>query len=442
MSKALYDNPFRDELSALIRDYNNILRSYVDNRGIIEDTDMLNRLEEMTKRKQLEFMKRAVSTVNHRKVSVNKRGYYQILVDESSNRITAKTEYDLYLKLYERYFGTFREIDPAVEDVFEEYQEWRLNYDTCCKATVDQDLQTWNKYLKNTALAKTRISIVKPKDIMNEYRLIMKNNYLTRKAFNKISCVINGVFRYACMEMDNPPIEINVARSVDVSKMKFKPENDNSNDVYTEDEKIAICNALKNDPSVYAYAVRFAFEFCMRISELRALKWSDYDETRGTIYIHHMMRRENGCISVDTPHTKGSRNEGMRYYPVSAEAKAILDELKELTGNSEYIFANGNGINPISTNKFNAKLEKVCRKVEVRYLSSHKIRFYMITRLYQGNVPEMDIQYLAGHTDATMTRHYRRIHTNAETIRNDLAKIIPFDEVSVRYQSDKPRKVL
>ena len=57
MSKALYDNPLRDELSASIRDYNNILRSYVDNRGIIEDTDMLNRLEEMTKRKQLELMK-------------------------------------------------------------------------------------------------------------------------------------------------------------------------------------------------------------------------------------------------------------------------------------------------------------------------------------------------------------------------------------------------
>ena len=87
------------------------------------------------------------------------------------------------------------------------------------QATVEQDLQTWNKYLKATALAKKRISIVKPKDIMNEYRLIMKNNYLTRKAFNKISCVINGLFRYACMEMDNPPIEINVARSVDVSKM-------------------------------------------------------------------------------------------------------------------------------------------------------------------------------------------------------------------------------
>ena len=121
----------------------------------------------------------------------------------------------------------------------------------------------------------------------------------------------------------------------------------------------------------------------------------------------------------------------MRYYPVSMEARAILDELKELTGNSEYIFANGNGINPISTNKFNAKLDKVCRKIGVRYLSSHKIRFCMITRLYQGNVPKMDIQYLAGHTDATMTRHYRRIHTNAETIRNDLAKIIPFDEVSV-----------
>ena len=57
-----------------------------------------------------------------------------------------------------------------------------------------------------------------------------------------------------------------------------------------------------------------------------------------------------------------------------------------------------------------------------------------ITKLDIGNAPEEDIQYLAGHTDVSMTKHYRRISTNAEKIRNDLAQIIPFGEVSVRYQ--------
>ena len=442
MNDIIRNNPSLAAIITAIQKNQNILRNYDENRGIIDDADMLSRLEEMTRRKQLELMKKAVSAVNRRKVSINKKGYYQILIDESSNRITAKTEYGLYLKLYERYFGTFREVDPTVKDVFEEYHDWRLHYDTCCKATVDQDVQVWNKFLKDSALAQRKISTVKPKDIMNEYRLIMKTNYLTRKSFNKIASIINGLSRYACTEMDNPPIEINVARSVDVSRMKFKPENDNSNDVYTEEEKTAICNALKDDTSVYAYAVRFAFEFCMRISELRALKWEDYDESRGTIYIHHMMRRENGCISVDIPHTKGSRNEGMRHYPVSREAKTILDALRKINGDKEYIFANKNGANPISTNKFNAKLKRVCNKTGIRYLSSHKIRFYMITKLYIGNAPEEDIQYLAGHTDASMTKHYRRISTNAEKIRNDLAQIIPFGEVSVRYQFDEPPKAL
>ncbi len=437
-----FNNPYIDELKTSITKYQSILLNYANSHDIIEDTDMLNRLEEMTKRKQLELMKKAVSSVNKRKVTTNSRGYYQILIDEQSNRLTAKTEYGLYLKLYERYFGKFRENDPLVSDLFEEYYAWRLKYDTCCHATVQQDKQIWDKYLKNTDISKMRISTIKPRDILNVYRWIIKEYYPTRKSFNKIKGVVNGIYRYAINEKDNPPIEANIALSVDVSKMKFKPENDNTDKVYLEGEKIAICTELESDTGIYAYAVRFAFEFCMRISELRALKWSDYDEEHGTIYIHHMIRREKGCISVDAPHTKGSKNEGLRHYPVSKEAKAILKEVRDINRDCEYIFANGKGVNPISTNKFNSKLEKTCKKVGVRYLSSHKIRFYMITKLYLAKVPEEVIQYLAGHTNETMTKHYRRISKSVEEVRKDLAKVIPFDEVSVRYQSKKDVKAL
>ena len=132
MNDIIRNNPSLAAIITAIQKNQNILRNYDENRGIIDDADMLSRLEEMTRRKQLELMKKAVFAVNRRKVSINKKGYYQILIDESSNRITAKTEYGLYLKLYERYFGTFREVDPTIKDVFEEYYDWRLQYDTCC----------------------------------------------------------------------------------------------------------------------------------------------------------------------------------------------------------------------------------------------------------------------------------------------------------------------
>ena len=47
-------------------------------------------------------------------------------------------------------------------------------------------------------------------------------------------------------------------------------------------------------------------------------------------------------------------------------------------------------------------------------------------------VPEEVIQYLAGHTNETMPKHYRRISKSVEEERKDLAKEIPFEEVSVR----------
>lgn len=428
MTELINSNPFLDEITDSIEKLQRILQDYKDNHGIIDDTDVLSRLEELTKKKQLELMKKAVRSVNTRKVVTNSRGYLQIVIDADGNRITSKTEYGLFSKCYLHYFGLFKDNNPTLSEAFREYYHWRLNYDTCCEATALQDMQTWMKFLENSELASMRMTDITAKHIMQEYRRIQKEYYLTKKAFNKISSIVNGTFRYVCCEMDNPPIEVNVAKSVEIKKMSFRPEDDNSDEVYSEDDKILICNELAKDKkSIYAYAIRFAFEFCLRISEIRALKWSDYNEKNGTLYIHHMIRYEKGNISVDTPRTKGSTNAGIRHYPVSKEAKRILDELKEITGDCEYIFANGHKKYPIAANKFNERLERLCNRLGVQYFPSHKIRFYMITKLYLARVPEDIIQYLAGHTEATMTRHYKRIQRSAPNIRKNLSIAIDFD---------------
>ncbi len=43
--------------------------------------------------------------------------------------------------------------------------------------------------------------------------------------------------------------------------------------------------------------------------------------------------------------------------------------------------------------------------MKIRYFSSHKIRFYVASKLYSENVPEGMIQGLMGHKYVT-TRHY------------------------------------
>ena len=77
--------------------------------------------------------------------------------------------------------------------------------------------------------------------------------------------------------------------------------------------------------------------FCLRIGELRALTWEDYDAENDTIFIWH--------------------------------------EIEE---------------------------------AGIRYLSSHKIRFFGATVLFNAGVDPEQIRRIMGHTNIAMTEHYNR----------------------------------
>ncbi len=70
----------------------------------------------------------------------------------------------------------------------------------------------------------------------------------------------------------------------------------------------------------------------MRIGELRALEWDDYDVETGTLHIWKeiVMEEANGKKRTDklVYHTKSNCMEGERYLIVSDEAKEVLKELR------------------------------------------------------------------------------------------------------------------
>lgn len=59
-------------------------------------------------------------------------------------------------------------------------------------------------------------------------------------------------------------------------------------------------------------------------------------------------------------------------------------------------------------NTFNDKLKEVCEALGIRYRSSHKIRFYAASNMYEHNIPEWFIQTRMGHKNIEMARKYNR----------------------------------
>lgn len=105
-------------------------------------------------------------------------------------------------------------------------------------------------------------------------------------------------------------------------------------------------------------------------------------------------------------YTKAKKKEGNRLLDLSSRAIEILQEQEKLTKGSDFVFLYNNA--PLTTNRYNTVLKRLCKKASVQYHSSHKIRFWSVTAMDEAGVPLPEIQKAAGHLDRSTTEHYVR----------------------------------
>ena len=186
--------------------------------------------------------------------------------------------------------------------------------------TSSYDLSNWNRFFKGTDIAKSKIADMTNSTILSEYKQMVGRGEITRKAFNKASGLLNGIFDLA---IEKGIVSVNVAKNTPTNKLTFKPENDNSDMVYQPEERDALLKYLKGIRQTrYTLACRLMACLPLRMGELRALTWEDYNEKDKKLHIHHEIIKEkrNGKerCDVDKPFTKGGKYTGIRKIPVSS----------------------------------------------------------------------------------------------------------------------------
>ncbi len=103
-------------------------------------------------------------------------------------------------------------------------------------------------------------------------------------------------------------------------------------------------------------------------------------------------------------YVKGRTSDGFRNIPLTPKARKILDKIKEINPEGEYILMNDG--KPLTTVTFNHYLKTVCKEAGVTYRSSHKIRFFVASALYAKGIKETKLQKYLGHTTLAMTLKY------------------------------------
>jgi integrase len=336
------------------------------------------------------------------------------------------TDYhDLISKLYDHYFDS-RVI--SLEDLYPQWQLWRRDYTKATDKTIKENTYIWAAYYENTDIVKVPMANLKTIDFIKFFRVMTKDGTITRRRFNDAKSIINSMFYYA---IEQELVDRNPLKDINYKQFSYKPENNNPN-IYSIEERVQILDYLSDKDDLISLAVQLDFCLVSRIAEIKALKWSDIDLKNRIIRLQRQYlcsQEVNDNLSFEetkyycVDYVKGKTAQGFRDLPLIPKALEVLDRIKEVNPDSDYLFLQIDN-QPITTVTFNRRIKAICKKLNIPYRSSHKIRFCVASLLYKDGIPATVIQGLLGHSTLAMTLHYLRNVTPKDEVFSQVTAVL------------------
>ena len=326
---------------------------------------------------------------------------------------------DAVVKFYTELWKSQRKEVLTFEKGYEAWLRYKNDKTSTKAKTIQEYTYDRKRFFANSELAQMPIKSITPSDIDDFYEKTTKDLQYTRKAVSNARGILNGVMNYYVKKGIIPQ---NPARDIPLKDYKFKPKNNQSMNVYPEEDVQKLLHYLRHsvEDDAYTLAIQLSFYLYIRIEETKALKWTDIDWEQKTISLnrqitaHRPLKNDltlGNHVDVEYTQMKGNCSSGYRTEPLLPEAIRILKKAQELNPDGTYIFEGMNG-GCLTTDTFNRRLKKYCNEIGIQYYSSHKIRAYNASVSYDGT-NLADIQYYMGHsTSATTLGYIRNIHHN------------------------------
>ena len=137
----------------------------------------------------------------------------------------------------------------------------------------------------------------------------------------------------------------------------------------------------------------------LRSGELCGLKWEDFNEVSGELYIHRAIKYYRKELVITSTKT----NAGRRVIILSSSVVDVLLERKKQT-KSEWIFCSEQDTNlPIDPATICAKLKRVFEEAGIEYIRFHNLRHTFATQAITNGVEAETLAILMGHADPMFT---------------------------------------
>lgn len=311
------------------------------------------------------------------------------------------------------------ESEPQMIHTYEQiYNLWYEEYKTTVKAST---LLKTERVFKNhilPAFGNKPIQDIKPMDAQNQM-----NNW--HKKLVRASMVMNYaglVFDYAIrMQL----INMNPTKVIKKPVRKESVREDKDMNFYDKDELKKFMAALENYNNFRAFVYFRLLAFTgMRKGESLALKWSDIDLEKQTLYINKAVSRSATGLYIQTPKTPSS----IRRISIDDKTVSILQEYKKESPDGLVFQSEDGGIlSPAKPRKWYLTAMKNLPD-DFKQISIHGFRHTHASLLFEAGASIKDVQSRLGHSDiqTTMDVYTHVSKTAKEQLANRFNNYVDF----------------
>ena len=364
--------------------------------------------------------------------------WHTYLPDQDKGRVhrKRKSEKEIHNVVVE--YWREQEDNPTLEEVFNEYNDRRLELQKISAATHMREKQYFARFFDGWK--DRRVKYIKEEEIEDFLEKVVPEHNITAKTFNNLKGIMKRMFKRAKKrKLISFSIE-SILGELDPSEIEFRKNiKEDYEEVFNEDDYPVMMEYLESNIDIWNLGIIIMFVTGIRVGELVALSFDDF--TVHQDFISFKIRRtetrykDNDGEWVYELKEAPKTDAGIREAIIPKQYTWIYDKLKKINPAGQYVFErNGQRMN---TNMIRKRMRRVCDRLHIYPKSPHKARKTYGSILLDNKLDERLIIGQMGHTDISCTkRFYHRNRRNIEKKAIILSSVGEFDSQGIkRYQT-------
>lgn len=187
-------------------------------------------------------------------------------------------------------------------------------------------------------------------------------------------------------------------------------------------EQARLFNYIYNRLDKYAIAVLLGLYTGLRLGELCALQWEDFDFENRTLTINRTVQRvavQGQMTRTILIETKPKSESSERTIPLTEEIMELLIRFQE---DSSYVFG---GKKPLDPRTMQYRFKKILIAAEIDDRNFHLLRHTFATNCVENYMDVKTLSEILGHSDVKITMN-RYVHPTMESKRKQLGMLPDF----------------